>query len=192
VKVSQPTLEELTQAVFALWQESTPAVTEGLVEQTHRALVVQQTATRPRCGQTLAARSPAVDRRDFGGSDPPASPYFYCEPCHLGRAPLDEALPVTEGRKQPDVQKAAVQLTKEVPYETACELFEKMTGVPLSAHTAHEVTQAVAAGLTVLDVAPSCEAILAKITDPPGDGQRLVTGAPEGSGQLCSVDGGVA
>jgi hypothetical protein len=32
------------------------------------------------------------------------------------------------------------------------------------AHTAREVTQAVAAGLTVLDVAPSREEIVAKIT----------------------------
>jgi hypothetical protein len=50
-----------------------------------------------------------------------------------------------------------------VPYETACELFEELTGLPLSAHTAHAMTQAVAAGLTVLDVAPSREAILTKV-----------------------------
>jgi hypothetical protein len=68
-----------------------------------------------------------------------------------------------ERRKQSDVQKATVQLTKEVPYETACELFEELTGLSLSAHTAHEVTQAVAEGLTVLDVAPSREEVVAKI-----------------------------
>jgi hypothetical protein len=62
------------------------------------------------------------------------------------------------------VQEAAVQLTKEVPYEIACELFEELTGLPLSAHTAHEVTQGVAEGLTVLEVTPGREEILAKIT----------------------------
>jgi hypothetical protein len=54
-------------------------------------------------------------------------------------------------------------LTKERPYETACELFEELTGLPLSAHTAHEVTQGVAEGLTVLDVAPSREDLAARI-----------------------------
>lgn len=165
VKASQPTLEELTQAVFALRQELTQAVTEGLVEQTHRALVEQRTAACPLCGQTLSARGPQERTVEtLVGAIRLQRPYFYCERCQLGTAPLDEALQLTERRKQPDVQRAAVRLTKEVPYETACELFEELTGLPLSAHTAHEVTQAVAAGLTVLDVAPSREEILARIT----------------------------
>jgi hypothetical protein len=50
-------------------------------------------------------------------------------------------------------------LTKEVPYETAYELFQELTGLPLDAHTAHEVTQ----GLAVLDVAPNQGKVLAKI-----------------------------
>jgi hypothetical protein len=54
-------------------------------------------------------------------------------------------------------------LTKEVPYETACELFEESTGLPVSEHTAHEVTQAVAEGVGVLDVAPTREEIAAKL-----------------------------
>ena len=54
-------------------------------------------------------------------------------------------------------------MTKEVPYETACELFEELTGLPMSAHTAHEVTQAVAEGVGVLDVAPTREEIAAKL-----------------------------
>jgi hypothetical protein len=165
VKASQPTLEELTQAVFALRQELTQAVTEGLVEQAHRAAMEQRTAACPQCGQTLSARGPQERTVEtLVGAIRLRRPYFYCERCQLGTAPLDEARQVTERRKQPDIQKAAVQLTKEVPYETACELFEELTGLPLSAHTAHEVTQAVAAGLTVLDVAPSREEILAKIT----------------------------
>jgi hypothetical protein len=56
-----------------------------------------------------------------------------------------------------------VPLTKELSYETACDLFAELTGLPLSAHTAHDVTQAVTEGLTVLDVAPSRAEILAKI-----------------------------
>jgi hypothetical protein len=159
-----PTLAELTQAVFALRQELTQAVTEGLVEHTQRAALEQHTAVCPQCGQMLAARAPQ-DRtvETLVGAIRLRRPYFYCERCQVGTTPLDQALQVTKRRKQPDVQKAAVQLTKEIPYETACELFAELTGLPLSAHAAHDVTQAVAAGVTVLDVAPSQEEILAKI-----------------------------
>src|ERR671914_1959766 len=159
-----PSLEELTQAVFTLRQELTQAVTEGLVEQVHRAALEQRTTVCPQCGQTLAARG--LQERTVEtlvGAVRLRRPYFYCRHCQQGRTPLDEVLQLTARRKQPDVQKAAVQLTKEVPYETACELFEQLTGLPLSAHTAHEVTQALATGLTVLDVAPSREEIMAKI-----------------------------
>ena len=52
VKEPQPTLEELTQAVFALRQELTQAVTESLIEPAHPALVEQRATTCPRC-QTL-------------------------------------------------------------------------------------------------------------------------------------------
>jgi Uncharacterised protein family (UPF0236) len=159
-----PTLQELTEAVFALRQELTQAVTEGLVEQAHRAALEQRTAVCPQCGQTLSARGPQERTVEtLVGVIRLRRPYFYCARCQLGSTPLDAALELTERRKQPDVQKAAVQLTKEVPYETACELFTELTGLPLSVHTAHEVTQAVAEGLTVLDVAPSREEVVAKI-----------------------------
>jgi hypothetical protein len=164
VQEPTPTLEQLTQAVFALRQELTQEVTEGLVEQAHRAVMEQRTAICPQCGQTLSARGPQHRTVEtLVGAIRLRRPYFYCERCCHGTTPLDEALQVTERRKQPDVQKAAVQLTKELPDETACALFEELTGLPLSAHTAHEVTQAVAQGLTVLDVAPSREEIVAKI-----------------------------
>ncbi len=164
VKEPTPTLAELTEAVLALRQELTQAVTEGLVEQAHRAALEQRTAVCPRCGQTVSARGPQERTVEtLVGAIRLRRPYFYCESCQRGSAPLDAALGLTERRKQPDVQKAAIKLTKEVPYETACELFEELTGLPLSAHTAHALTQAVAEGLTVLDVAPSREEILTKI-----------------------------
>jgi hypothetical protein len=42
-----PTLAELTQAVLALRQELTQAVTKGLVEQAHRAALEQRTMVCP-------------------------------------------------------------------------------------------------------------------------------------------------
>ena len=102
--------------MFALRQELTQAVTEGLVAQAHRALGEQRTAACPRCGQTLSARGPQERTVEtLVGAIRLQRPYFYCERCQFGTAPLDEALQLTERRKQPDVQKAAIQLTKEVP-----------------------------------------------------------------------------
>jgi hypothetical protein len=183
VKEPQPTLEQLTQAVFALRQELTQAVTEGLVEQAHRAAMEQRTAACPQCGQTLSARGPQERTVEtLVGAIRLRRPYFYCERCQRGTTPLDETLQVTARRKQPDVQKAAVRLSKEVPYETASELFEELTGLPLSPHTAHAVTQAVGEGLTVLDVAPSREEIVAKIT-------AVATGQPWRPILVLAIDG---
>jgi hypothetical protein len=60
-----PPLQELTQAVFALRQELTRAVTESLVEQAHRAVVEQRTA--PQTWRPLVVR--AID-----GADGPTRP----------------------------------------------------------------------------------------------------------------------
>ena len=92
-----------------------------------------------------------------------ARPYFYCVPCGQGFAPVDAALGVAPGRKQFDMQQAAAKLTAEVPYETAQELFRELTGAELSTACMHELTNGMAEGLSVLDVAPAREEILAKI-----------------------------
>jgi hypothetical protein len=170
VKSPKPTLAALTQAVFTLRQELTQAVTEGLVEPAHRAVVEQRMAPCPQCGHMVSARGPQERTVEtFGGAIRLRRPYVYCERCQLGTAPMDGALPLTARRKPPDVPQAAVKLTKELPYETACELFEALTGWPLSVHTAHEVTQEVTAELDVLAVAPSREeiaALIAAVTAP--------------------------
>ena len=83
-------------------------------------------------------------------------PYFYCRSCHVGLYPLDDALGVVAGRKQLDMQHAAAQLVTEVPYDTAQSLFAALTGM-------HTVTNQVAEGLTVLDVAPSRQEIERRI-----------------------------
>jgi hypothetical protein len=159
-----PTLEELTQAVLALRQELTQAVTEGLVAHTPRTLLEQRPVACAHCGQPLAARGPQERTVEtLVGAVRLRRPYVSCEPCQRGTAPLDEALPRTERRKPSGVQQAAVKLTQERPSATACELCEELTGLALRAHTAHEVTQGVAEGLTVLDVAPSREDLAARI-----------------------------
>ncbi len=60
MKELTPSLEELTEDVFALRQEVTPAVPEDMVKHAHRAALEQRTAACPgvgRHGQTVAPRS---------------------------------------------------------------------------------------------------------------------------------------
>ena len=82
-------------------------------------------------------------------------PYFYCRACRVGLYPFDDALGLVAGCKQLDMQHAAVQLVTEVPYDTAQSLFGDLTGLHFGSERMHTVTNQVAQGLTVLDVAPS-------------------------------------
>src|SRR5262249_59548168 len=67
----------------------------------------------------------------------------------------DEALDVSTGRFQRDVQQAAVDLATEVPYETAATLLGRLSGMTVSSERMHTFTNHVADGLSVVEVAPS-------------------------------------
>ncbi len=164
VKEPKPTLERLTRAVWELRQELTGSLTEALLEQRWGAEQAQTTTSCPQCGRPLAARG-VVSRtlETLVGEVELARPYFYCVPCGQGVAPLEGALGVAPGRKQFDLQQAAAKLTAEVPYATACELFAELTGLRLSEQTAHTLTNEVAQGIGVLEVAPTREEIAAKV-----------------------------
>jgi len=164
VKEPQPTLEQLTRAVWALRQELTGQLATALIEQHYGAEQEQHHAPCPQCGRQVAARG-VVSRKveTLGGEVELARPYFYCVPCRQGFAPLAAALGVAPGHKQFDVQQVATKLAAEVPYETAQDLLQELTGGGLSTARLHELTNGVATGLSVLDVAPPREEILAKL-----------------------------
>jgi hypothetical protein len=158
-----PPVEELTQAVLALRQELTQAVTEGLVAPAPRTAREQRTVGGPPGGQVLSARGPQERTVEtVGGAIRLRRPSCSGAPCPWGRTPLEAGLGLTTRRQQPDVQQAAIQVTRAGPYETACEVFAALTGWPLRAHTAHEVSRVGAEGWPVLDVAPSREEVVAK------------------------------
>ena len=164
MKAPKPTLEQITRAVWAQRQGLTGGLVEALVEQRYGKEQAQQQAACPQCGRQVAARG--VVRRTLEtlvGEVELPRPYFYCVPCGQGFAPLDATLGVAPGHKQFDLQQAAAKLAAEVPYETAEELFRELTGVELSTARMHELTNTVAEGLGVLDVAPAREEIAAKI-----------------------------
>lgn len=164
VKEANPTLEQIARALWERRQELMGSVTQGLVEQRYRAEQGQQSAPCPQCGRPVAARA-MLSRtvETLVGAMELARPYFYCVPCGQGFSPLDAALGLAAGRKQFDIQQAAARLVAEVPYETAQELFRELTGVELSTARMHELTNSVAEGLGVLEVAPTREEIEAKV-----------------------------
>ena len=112
------------------------------------------------CGRHLTARAPV--RRTVEtlvGAVQLERPCFSCPTCHMGLYPLDEALDVLPGRIQLDVQKATAKLVTEVPYDEAQKVFGDLTGIGLGSERMHTFTNHVAAGLTVLEVAPSRDEI---------------------------------
>lgn len=158
------TLAQVTQAVFALRQELTGAIVAGLVQQAHPQALQQQTAACPHCGRPLTARgTPARTVETLLGAVRLERPYFYCGACKHGFYPLDEALALSPQRKQPDLQKAGARLAVEVPYETAAELMQELTGVSLTEPPLHQTVAALTQGIGVLEVCPTAEEVRQKI-----------------------------
>jgi hypothetical protein len=161
-----PSLEALTQAVFALRQELTGQITEALVAQRHAQVLHQRTLPCPQCHRLLPAR-PAPPRtvHTLVGEVSLSRPYFYCPACQQGFAPLDDALQLAERRTQWDLQQAAARLAAEVPFQTAQELFTQLTGLALSDHTIHAVAGELSQELGVLDVSPTAAEIARRVAE---------------------------
>jgi hypothetical protein len=70
------------------------------------------------------------------------------------------------------VHQAVAKLTAAVPYETACELFEELTGLKVSQSSAHTLTNEIGQGVEVLAVAPTREEIGAKVAQGSSGGRR--------------------
>ena len=157
---SQPTLAQVSETIWTLRQPLTAGVAQTIVEHTHHEERHRQHLSCPSCERPLSAR-PAVTRtaQTLIGDIEVQRPYFYCRDCHLGCYPLDENLGLSAGRIQLDVQQAAAELAIELPYETASTLFGRLSGLSVSSERLHTLTNQVAEGLIVLDVAPSRDEI---------------------------------
>src|SRR5919206_3272914 len=161
-----PSLAQVTETVWNLRQALTGGLTEAIVEHAHRDEHTRQQSRCPQCDRLLTARAP-VQRtvETLVGLVQLERPYFYCPACSMGMYPLDEVLGLSPGRTHLDVQKAAVKLVTEVPYDEAQRLFGDLTGVGVGRERIHTFTNHVAEGLTVLDVAPSRDEIARRIAE---------------------------
>ena len=157
---SEPTLAQVSETIWGLRQDLTAGVAQTIVEQTHQEEQHRQHLSCPSCERPLKAR-PAVTRttQTLIGDIEVHRPYFYCRFCHLGRSPLDDVLGLSAGRIQLDVQQLAAEVAIELPYDTASTLFGRLSGLTVSSERMHTLTNQVAEGLKVLDVAPSRQEI---------------------------------
>lgn len=136
------------------------------IEKEYASYLDQEHAECPICGRWLKRQD--VCQRTLEtmiGQITIHRPYFYCSVCRHGFYPLDEALNLSSRRKQYDVQEAAADLAKEMPYEKASQLFTKLSGIPMSDHLMHEVANAAGDELSVLDVSPTPDEIAARIQE---------------------------
>jgi Uncharacterised protein family (UPF0236) len=155
-----PTLAQVTATVWRLRQALTGGLTETIIEHTYRGEYTRQQTHCATCHRLLTARA-HVSRtvETMVGAVQLERPYFYCRACRDGVYPLDDTLGLVAGRKQLDMQHAAVKLVTEVPYDTAQALFGELTGLHFGSERMHTVTNHVGAEVTVLDVAPSRQEI---------------------------------
>ena len=156
----EPTLADVTATVGALRQQRTSGVTETIIHPTYQGEQRRQHTRCPTWEPLLKARPP-VHRsvETMLGTVELVRPDFYCQLCSRGFYPLDDVLDVSAGRLQRAVQQAAASLVPAVPYATAAALCGDRSGIALSSERMHTITNHVAAGLTVWDVAPSREEI---------------------------------
>jgi hypothetical protein len=147
-------------------QGLTGKITEALVEQRPGLLLHQRTLPCPQCQRLLPARpAPSRTVHTLVGEVSLARPYFYCHHCQPGFYPLDDALQLSERRKQWDMQKATARLAAEVPFETAQELFAELTGLSLRDHTLPEVAGELSQELEVLEVSPTATDMAHRVTE---------------------------
>lgn len=100
-------LDEIVGEIFKMRQELTGMIAESLVEKLHSQELEQREMVCPKCGRVLTARD-EVERtvETMIGQVKLKRPYFWCKDCSEGSYPLDEALNLSERKKQWDIQKA--------------------------------------------------------------------------------------
>jgi hypothetical protein len=157
-------LLDLTGVMGQLRQDLRGGLTETVIEHTYTADMEQTQAECPTCDRSLTMRRQAHRTVDtLIGPLRLKRPYFYCTGCRQGFHPLDHALEVVTGRYQLDVQQAVAQGAAEMPYETTHALLKEWSGIAVSVERMHTLTNAMAEGLSVLDVSPDVDEVRAQI-----------------------------
>jgi len=150
-----PTLSALSDHFFA----SRPQLL-GTCQQAVLDHIVQTYGQTPRtdcphCGRRLY-RKRWEDKQitTLHGTARLRRPYFYCAECRYGFHPLDLALELATETHQYDVQQKIASLASELPYATAVQQFETLTGVKAGEHMSHDSVNRLAQATTLETVLP--------------------------------------
>ena len=158
-------MDDISKSLFRNRSEIMGHAALALIEKKFGHLLDQQYSRCPHCNRRIKAGAQKVKREITTLIGPVVlyRPYFYCKACRHGFYPLDEALGLSERKVQPDVQEIEAWLTSEMPYETTSETIKRCTGIDLSNHHSHDVSNEIAQGLDLLDVCPDKDEIHDKI-----------------------------
>ena len=157
---SMDNLQDISNAIFQGKAEILGHLMLGLIEKKFGHLLHQEICHCPLCNKKME-KHPDKKRtvETLAGRIELNRPYFYCRRCNYGCFPLDEALQLSDSSKQYDVQGAQAWLSSEMPYESACETLERITGMDMSEHYIHSTTNEIADSIEMLDVFPTKEEI---------------------------------
>jgi hypothetical protein len=124
------------------------------------------------CGRSLV-RQRQLHRRTIEsrhGEMEIERPYFYCRQCQRGTHPFDQVLALAPERKQYDLQRAAAELFTEVPFARASQIFERLTGIPMTDHCMQDVAAKLGEVADTVRVLPSRQRVEA-IIEQAGNGR---------------------
>jgi hypothetical protein len=137
----KPTVADLSDLMTENRQDFLGSCLQHLIEEEYSDSIDLEEGSCPRCGKTCTNRQVVRKKLDtMQGS------------CEQGFAPLDAVAEISRRGKQFDVQKRAVKLAAQLPFATASEFFEDLTGLKASDHFIHELFEEVAdhAGLEMV------------------------------------------
>lgn len=165
-------LDEITASLLSNKSEIMGRLAKEIIELKYAHLLKQDSCSCNKCKKELPVWS--MRRRTIEtkvGTFELARPYFYCRACNAGHYPLDEALCLSDSRKQYDIQQAEAYLSSEMPYHSAQEAYERITGDTLSAHHLHDTTNVIGQEIDLETACPSKRDVHEKI-EKISEGQR--------------------
>jgi hypothetical protein len=164
---SMDSMDDISRSLFRNRSEIMGQAALALVEKRFAHLLDQEYSRCPHCRRRIKAGAEKVKREITTLIGPVElwRPYFYCKVCRYGFYPFDEALGLSERKIQPDVQEIEAWLASEMPYELASETVKRCTGLDLSNHHCHDVTNEMAQDLDILDVCPGKGEIHGKVEE---------------------------
>ena len=162
----EPTLMEMSDLLTRTRQRFLGDWLGVLIQEKYAGLLDQEYAPCPSCGKMRKKRlDSGKELVTMQGSAKIRRPWFYCSDCSLGYSPLDEVLQVSRKKHQFDIQKRSVKLAADVTFDRGGELFEDLTGQPLSDHCIHETFEAVGSEARIEEVLPRRAKVVERIEE---------------------------